>query len=237
MAPVVAVRSVISALRDRYQTQLATLLSVPITHVIFDGLLQEPAPNQAHVPYQFTANEQIGPRNMCFRFHTVNHSVLDQVRGLQQEVRELRIEAAVLSEQLALIKSQVLLGEAIIVLDNIVADYVFGPYGSQGRPRGWLSITHIDDMEMSHELQHECLDRWKCITMLWARHHWTVNDVKVIGWTLRDIRFQPAHWPDDISNVSAATIASYVPICCHQLGLTDPRYATLYRTSVASLIY
>ncbi|DBA81644.1 TPA: hypothetical protein ACH3X1_007399 [Trebouxia sp. C0004] len=94
--------------------------------------MREPAPNQAHVPYQFTANEQIGPRNMCFRFHTVNHSVLDQVRGLQQEVRELRIEAAVLSEQLALIKSQVLLGEAIIVLDNIVADYVFGPYYDMG---------------------------------------------------------------------------------------------------------
>ncbi len=190
----------------------------------------EPAPNQAYVPYQFTSNEQIGPRRMWFRFHTVSHSVLNQVRqlstsasDLQQEVTELRIEAAALSEQLALIKSQVLLGEAIIVLDNIVADYVFGPYGSQGRPRGRLSITHIDDMEMSHELGHECLDRWKRITILWARHHWTVSDVKTVGWTLRDIRFQPAHRPDDISDVSAVTIASYVPACCHHLGLTDPQ--------------
>lgn len=191
MAPVVAVRSVISELRDRYQSQLATLLLVPITHVIFDGLMQEPAPNQAYVPYQFTANEQIGPRNMWFRFHIANHSVLDQVGHLQQEVRELRIEAAALSEQLALIKSQVLLGEAIIVLDNIVADYVFGPYGSQGRPRGPLSITHIDDMEMSHELEHECLDRWKRITMVWARHHWIVNDVKSVGPFETSVSSQP----------------------------------------------
>ena len=210
--PVVPVRSVISQLRDRYQSQLATLMSLPMTHVVFDGLMHQPAPDQAYVPYQFTSTEQIGPRQMWFRFHTVNHSVLGQVQRLSTSAW-----AAALSAEVALIKSQVLLGEAIIVLDNIVADYVFGPYGSQGRPRGRLSITHIDSMATSHELQQDCLDRWKRITMLWARHDWTVSDIKTVGSALRDIRFQPAHRPDDVSDVSAVTIASYVPVCCHHL--------------------
>jgi len=213
VARTVPAQSVISELRDRYQSQLAALLSIPVNKVIFDGAMTEPAPNQPYVPYEFTSSERVGEKRMWFRFHTVDHSVLDlvirlssQAAHLQQELSGLHVVAAALTEEVELIKAQVLLGEAIIILDNIVADYVFGPYGCQGRPRGRISISHIADMELYHELTPECLSRWRRIASLWDRHRWTVSDVRNVGQTLQDIRYQPAHLPNDARNVSAVSV-------------------------------
>lgn len=73
------------------------------------------------------------------------------VQDLQQGVQTLQARKAELTAENTAMLQHILVGEARRTLDNIVVDYVFGPYGSRGRPRARMSISHIHDMELLHE--------------------------------------------------------------------------------------
>ena len=206
-----------SELVGRYIAVFADILASPQHCIRFDAAGVE-LQNGVFQPVQVGPTDRVGPRNLVFSY-AVTASPCNPLQQL--------VDMQVLVGRLELHIWSILVGEVIILTDDIAADHVFGPYNSPGRPAGRLSITHINWLYRRNDpvMTPDCKTRWRQFVKVWDQAGWPINDVITVGKNFRDLRYEKAHLPEECKRVSADQLLSYVPRCCAAMGLEFAGFA------------
>ena len=92
---------------------------------------------------------------------------------------------------------EVLLGILVSVVDEVASNFVFGPYGTAGRPKGVLDISLIHEMASSYryKLDPACQHRWCMFVQQWQDAGWAASSLIEFADALRPLQYRP--WDDE----------------------------------------
>lgn len=83
-----------------------------------------------------------------------------------------------------------LLGILVSVVDEVASNFVFGPYGSSGRPRGVMDISIIHILAATKRLSSACQNRWLKFLQQWQNAGWNADSLLEFAGTLRPLQYK-----------------------------------------------
>lgn len=82
-----------------------------------------------------------------------------------------------------------LLGVMASLLDNAASDYVFGAVNTIGRPRGYITLETICEMDDDKQLSTVQHHRWLQFLQVWKSAGWGCSDVILLTEELRPLQY------------------------------------------------
>lgn len=75
------------------------------------------------------------------------------------------------------------------LLDNVASDYVFGAMNTIGRPRGYITLETICEMDDDKQLSKVQHHRWLQFLQVWENAGWGCSDVILLTEELRPLQY------------------------------------------------
>ena len=75
------------------------------------------------------------------------------------------------------------------LLDNVASDYVFGTMNTIGRPRGYITLETICEMDDDKQLSKVQHHRWLQFLQFWENAGWGCSDVILLTEELRPLQY------------------------------------------------
>ncbi len=83
-----------------------------------------------------------------------------------------------------------LLGILVTVVDEVASDFVFGSYGTAGRPKGVMDVSLIHSLDRAKQLTSPCQSRWLIFLQRWQAAGWDVTSLVEFAYTLRPLQYR-----------------------------------------------
>lgn len=90
---------------------------------------------------------------------------------------------------LTLPSDEYLLGLLVSVVDEVASNFVYGPCGTTGRPKGVMDITIIESLAASKLLSSACHNRWLKFLQQWQTAGWSVDELLEFAGTMRPLQY------------------------------------------------
>ena len=96
-----------------------------------------------------------------------------------------------------------LLGVMASLLDNVASDYVFGAMNTIGRPRGYITLETICELDNEERLSTVQHHRWLQFLQVWKSVGWGCSDVILLTEELRPLQYGHPQPEAQTANVGA----------------------------------
>ena len=83
-----------------------------------------------------------------------------------------------------------LLGVLVSVVDEVASNFVFGPYGTAGRPKGVLDISIMHSLLSARPSGSACKERWLIFLQQWKNAGWDVDSLIDFADTVRPLQYR-----------------------------------------------
>lgn len=103
-----------------------------------------------------------------------------------------------------------LLGVLVTVVDKVASDFVFGPYGTPGKPRGLMTISIIDQLDSAKLLSAVCQENWLAFLLLWQNAGWNPDSLVDFVDRLRPLTYWNDLDEDFIQSVTSEYLHKYI---------------------------
>ena len=97
--------------------------------------------------------------------------------------------------------TEYLLGILVSVVDEVASNFVYGPYGTAGRPIGVLDISIIHNVVAAKRLPPACLSRWLKFLQQWQNAGWSEDSLLGFADIIRRLQYR-----DDFDNTYIAEV-------------------------------
>ncbi len=106
-----------------------------------------------------------------------------------------------------------LLGVMASLLDDVASHFVFGAFGTPGRPKGCITLDVICRMDDDNHLNKSQRHRWLQFLQIWQNAGWGCSDVILLAEELRPLQYYHPHSQAQLATIDAkqmlACISSY----------------------------
>lgn len=103
-----------------------------------------------------------------------------------------------------------LLGILATVVDKVASDFVFGPFGTPGRPRGLMTISIIHQLDSAKLLSAICQENWLAYLLLWQNAGWNPESLIDFVDRLRPLTYRNDLDEDFIQSVTSEYLHKYI---------------------------
>lgn len=95
-----------------------------------------------------------------------------------------------------------MLGVLVSVVDEVASNFVYGPYGTAGRPKGVLDISIIHNVAAAKRLPPACLSRWLKFLQQWQNAGWSEDSLLGFAEVIRRLQYTDDFVNADIAGVT-----------------------------------
>ncbi len=102
------------------------------------------------------------------------------------------------------------LGVLVTVVDDVASDFVYGPDGTVGRPRGLMTLSTIDELHHCKLLSSVCKERWLAFLQIWQNAGWSRTSLVDFVTSLRPVQYRNDLDEDFICSVTRDYLHGYI---------------------------
>lgn len=107
-----------------------------------------------------------------------------------------------------------LLGMLVAVVDDAASDFVYGPFGTPGRPDGVIDVSLLSSMASGHLLSADGHKRWMQFLHVWKNAGWSLQNLLQVTDELRPLQYGSDLEMADLASVQEAQLKSCLAKYC-----------------------